>query len=211
MTRLIAFLFVLTLSGAMAAPPRIALVRITDIYQRLPSTKTEQAEITALRGEILKDRRAEELRKVIVELKTLQAEIQKADTTPGTDLGQKDKLAREYEIKRNTFESIQRDFETFRDEQNLEINRKMVVLMRASLDRISAEAKALGAKKGFDWVIDSSGNTNTGVPLVLYAKDAPDLTDEIVTTLSPSTPTEDTAAQGTPTEKPAPAPPTSSR
>jgi Skp family chaperone for outer membrane proteins len=74
----------------------------------------------------------------------------------------------------------------------------MVDVMRASLDRIHAAAQKLGADKGYDWVLDSSGNTNTGLPLVLYAKDAKDLTDELTSSLSATAASASTAPAPTP-------------
>lgn len=168
----------------MAAPPKVALVRIRDIYRQLPSTKTEQAAIEAMRAEILKDNRAELLRKLIAELQALQAELQRQSDPASGDATKREALTREYEIKRSNVQSLQQDFETFRTERNNEINRKMVEGMRASLDRIAATAQKIGAEKGFDWVLDSSGSTNTGLPFVLYAKDAKDLTDDLMAALS---------------------------
>jgi len=213
MSRLIAILLTLCTLGAAAAPPRVALVRITDIYQKLPSTASEQAIIKKLHEDILNDRRAEDMRRVVDELKALNAEMQAVAKEPGNDLGKKAKISQAYEDKRLTLESLQKDFETYRDEQTLEINRKMVGYMRASLSRISAEAKALAQKKGFDLLIDSSGNTNTGLPVLLYVKNAPDLTDELLAILNPAAPPENTAAQtppapgpGNPASSPTPTP-----
>lgn len=170
--------------GALAEPPKVALVRVRDVYMQLPSTKTEQATIEAMRAEILKDHRAEELRKLIGELQALQAELQRMNDSAGADTTQRDALVRQYEIKRSNVQSLQQNFETFRTERTTEINRKMVEGMRASLDRISAAAQKLGSEKGYDWVLDSSGNTNTGLPFVLYSKDAKDLTDDLTAALA---------------------------
>lgn len=184
MSRLIVIFLALTTFGAMASPPKVAIVRIQDVYRVLPSTKSDQAAIEAMRAEILKDSRAEQWRKLIGELQALHAEIQRQNDTAGADTALRDKLTREYEIKRSSAQSLQQDFEAFRTEKTAEINRKMVERMRASLDRIAAAAQKLGVDKGFDWVLDSSGSTNTGLPFVLYAKDAKDLTDDLTAALS---------------------------
>jgi outer membrane protein len=188
MRRILVIFLALSTLGAQASPPKIALVRISDVYRQLPSTKSEQSTITALRAEILKDQRAEELRKLIEELKTLQAELQRLSETTGQDTAPRDALAREYEIKRSNMQSLQQDFEAFRVERTTEINRQMVEGMRTSLSRIAAAAQKLGSEKGFDWVLDSSGSTNTGLPFVLYSKNAKDLTDDLSSALSAPTP-----------------------
>ena len=184
MSRLILTFLAMSSLGALAEPPKVALVRVRDVYMQLPSTKTEQAAIEAMRAEIPKDHRAEELRKLIGELQTLQTELQRLNDSAGSDTSRRDTLVREYEIKRSNVQSLQQNFETFRTERNTEINRKMVEGMRASLDRIAAAAQKLGLDKGYDWVLDSSGNTNTGLPFVLYSKDAKDLTDDLTAALA---------------------------
>jgi outer membrane protein len=187
MRRFIVIFLALSSLGALAAPPKIALVRISDIYSQLPSTKSEQSTITALRAEILKDPRADELRKLIEELKTLHVELQRLSEAADPDTTRRDALAREYEIKRSNMQSLQQDFEAFRLERTSEINRQMVEGMRISLNRIAAAAQKLGSEKGFDWVLDSSGSTNTGLPFILYSKGAKDLTDDLSIALSTRT------------------------
>ncbi|MFD0892711.1 OmpH family outer membrane protein [Luteolibacter ambystomatis] len=206
MTRLIATLIALTTLGAAAAPPKVALVRITDLYRDLPSTKTEISGFDAQREDIMKDRRAEELRKLVEELKSLQADIQKEGSA--SDPGRQ-KLLKDYETKVAAMKSLQQEFENFKNERTLEINREMVKTMRASFERITKEARAVAEKKGFDWLIDSSGNTNTGLPVVLYSKNAPDLTAEVLAALNTSTtgtPSSEAAAPQTPPATPTPKP-----
>ena len=78
---------------------------------------------------------------------------------------------------------MQREFENFRTERTKEINREMVAEMRESLNRISGTAARLAREQGYDAVFDSSGDTNTGLPLLLYVKDAPDLTNDVIAAL----------------------------
>lgn len=199
MTRLITILLAVSTLGTLAAPPKVALVRIRDIYRLLPSTKIDQAAIEAHCAEIPKPRRADELRKPTADLQALQAEVLRLNEAAGSDATRREALVREHEIKPSRVQSLQQDFETFRDDKTLEINRKMADGMKASLERINAAAQKLGADKGYDWVLDSSGNTNTGLPFVLYAKDAMDPTDELTSSLS--------AAPASASTAPAPASP----
>lgn len=179
------------------ATPRFALVRVKDIYTDLPSTAALQLQIKKEREDIMKDERAEQLRKIIGELQTLQAQL--SDKTNPLDEATNRKLARTYEIKRQEAQTLQQDFESFKADQEKAINRKMVAGMRASLDRIMKSSHQIAKDRGFESVFDSSGNTNTGVPFVLFSKDAPDLTAEIETALKATEP-------APPATKPADAP-----
>lgn len=169
-----------------AAAPRFAVVRIKDIYTALPSTAAIQQQIKDEQAAIMKDQRAEQLRKIIGELQTLQAQL--SDKSTPLDEVTSRKLARTYEIKRQEAQTLQQEFENFKAEQEKIINRKMVTGMRASLNRIEETSKKISKERGFDAVFDSSGDTNTGVPFVLFSKDAPDLTADIQAALKDSEP-----------------------
>lgn len=166
------------------ASPRLALVRVKDIYAGLPSTIRLQEEIKRERGEIMKDQRAEVLRKIIGELQELQARLSDKANPLGEEAARK--LARSYEIKRQEAQTLQKEFENFRSEREKQINRRMVDGMRASLDRIVETSRRISKEQGYEVVFDSSGETNTGVPFVLYQKKCPDLTDHVKAALQDS-------------------------
>jgi Skp family chaperone for outer membrane proteins len=179
-------LTLLALMATASAAPRFALVRVKDIYAALPSTAVLQIELKKERDGIMKDQRAEELRRIIAELQTLQAQLSDKTTPPDEATGKK--LARTYEIKRQEAHTLQQEFENFKTEQEKAINKKMVASMRKSLDRITSYSTKLAKERGFDTIFDSSGATNTGVPFVLYSKAAPDLTADVQAALKDTEP-----------------------
>ncbi len=176
-------LILLSLASAIPAmaAPRFALVRIADIYRNLDSTQAMLADIQNGRAEIIKDERAVHLRNVLEELKQLQAQLQAKRDAPVDDTIRK--LAQQYEIKREEGQTLQEEFQTFDAEKRKEINRKMVEAMRVSLTRINETAVAIAREQGFDAAFDVSANSNTGVPILLYAKSAPDITKDVVARL----------------------------
>lgn len=183
-------------SLSAAAGPKFALVRIRDLYAGLPSTNTFLQQIRAERDEILKNERAEQLRRNISELQMLQAQL--ADKSKPLDEEAGRKLAQTYELKRQEAQTIQQEFESFKAERDKEINRRMVAGMRASLTRIQDLSTRIAKERGFDLVIDSSGNTNTGVPFVLYSKAAPDLTADVEAALKDSEPAAEKPVENAP-------------
>jgi Skp family chaperone for outer membrane proteins len=158
--------------------PKIALVRVKDIYVEQPATKAAQEKARKAKESVLLDPRAEELREGIEALRELQKRISNPNKQPSNEEGRK--LAREFEIKRLEIRTLQEDFEKFRAEREKEINTEMVAEMRAILDRIAALSRRTAQEKGYEIVIDSSGNTNSSVPFVLYAKNSPDITDDVI-------------------------------
>jgi outer membrane protein len=191
------FLTALTLAATVltaTAAPRIALIRVKDIYTDLPSTAALQQQIKAERDEIMKDQRATDLRRIISELQDLHARLSDKNNPLSEEISRK--FARSYEIKRQEAQTLQKEFEQFRNEREKEINRRMVAGMRASLDEIMETSRKVGRERGYDLVFDGSGNTNTGLAFVLYSKESPDLTDDVKAAL------EDAAKQKTATAKP---------
>ena len=172
----IPLLFIITALAASAAP-RLALVRVKDIYSALPSTTALQEQVKKERDAIMKDERAEQLRKIISELQTLQGQL--SDKSKPLDEATSKTLARSYEIKRQEALTLQQEFEGFQTDQEKAINKKMVTAMRDSLDRIASISARIAKERGYDTVFDSSGNTNTGVPFILFSKNAPDITADI--------------------------------
>lgn len=168
-----------------SAAPRFALIRVKDIYTGLPATAALQQQIKAERDDIMKDQRAEELRKILAELQDLQTRLSDKNNPLSEEISRK--LARSYEIKRQEAQTRQKEFESFRAEREKEINRKMVAGMRASLDAIMETSRRIGKEQGYDLVFDGSGDTNTGKPFVLYSREAPDLTDDVKAAMEDST------------------------
>jgi Skp family chaperone for outer membrane proteins len=191
--------FAATVLTATAAP-RFALIRVKDIYTGLPSTTAQQEEIKKERDAIMKDPRAEDLRRIIAELQSLQARLSDKNNPLDEETGRK--LARGYEIKRQEAQTLQKEFESFRTEREKEINGKMVAGMRASLNRITETSRRIAKERGYDLVFDSSGSTNTGVPFVLWSGKSPDLTDDVKAALKDAA-----AAAAPPAQVKAPAAP----
>jgi Skp family chaperone for outer membrane proteins len=191
----IALLLAATMLEASASP-RIALVRVTDIYAGLESTAKLEQQVKLERDAILSDERAANLRRVIDELKALQARL--SDKNKPLDEEGARQLARTYELRRQEAQTLQREFEGFRAEREREINRKMVSGMRASLDRIHETARRVAGEHDCDLVLDSSGHTNTGAPFILYQKDTPDLTVAVKAALEDSETTAESPAPSNP-------------
>lgn len=187
----------LALSAVLTAAPKYAVVRVTDIYRELASTEAFQKQLQQQRDDILKNKRAEQFRISISELQALEAQLKENKDQMESETGQK--LIRDYEIKRQEAETIRQEFEQYSSSETKRINKEMVAGMRASLQRITGAAEQIAKERNLDGVFDISGNSNTGVPFVLFVGDAPDLTDDVIELLDdkPLTENADPAAADT--------------
>jgi outer membrane protein len=178
---------------AAAKPPRVALLRVTDVHRQLEATTRSNELLKARRDEIDKDPRLAKSNALFSELALRYKQL-----TTGTkkiDPDARKKLEREYAIMSREANALRADFEAFESAKEREINAEMVAGMKQRLQLIEETARKLAADEGYDWILDSSGHTNTGVPLVLYAKNADDLTDRVIAVLStpPAAPVSDNA------------------
>ncbi|MFD2257493.1 OmpH family outer membrane protein [Luteolibacter algae] len=188
----------LGMAAVAFAAPKFAIVRVTDIYRKLPSTVAMQEDIQKQRNAIMENQRAEQLRAIIVELQALQTQLQEQKDEIDSEAGTK--LVRSYEIKRQEAETLREEFEEFRAEEDKRINKEMVSAMRESLEKITTASEQLAKERNLDAVFDTSGNSNTGLPFVLYHGSAPDISDDVMELLGEKpleesvTPSADSAA-----------------
>lgn len=178
--------FALSAAAADAQTPRVAVIRVSEVFNKLESTARATAETNAKKAEIDKDSR-------MVTYKELYADLQlrkKAlDENPSKmDAETHKRLAREYAVKLQEAKSLLEDFESFRTERVREIDTEAVAGMKQRLAIIQSTAEQFAKQAGYDWVLDASGNTNTGLPLLLYAKKPNDLTDRVLAALGPAQP-----------------------
>ena len=174
----------LLLTSALAEP-KIALVRVRDIYLKQPSVKEARDKAVKNKQSLLTYPRTKDLQDSMSALRNIQLQISNTEKTPGGK--ELRELIREFQIKRMETQILQEDFEKFAAEREKQINTEMVVEIRALLNRISALSQRIAREKGYDIVLDSSGESNSSVPFVLYAKDAPDLTDDVLAALEDET------------------------
>lgn len=168
----------ISLASFVSAAPKFCVVRVTDIYRILPSTASMQEDIQAQRDNIIKDVRAERLRAILTEMEALESQLRANKDDLESELGKK--LVRSYEIKRQETETLRQEFEEFRAEEEMRINKELVAATRKSLNRITAAARQIAVERNLDGVMDTSGDTNTGLPFVLFAGGAEDVTDAVI-------------------------------
>jgi hypothetical protein len=137
-----------------------------------------QADIQSQRDNIIKDVRAERLRAILTEMEALESQLRANKDDLESELGKK--LVRSYEIKRQETETLRLEFEGFRAEEEMRNNKELVAATRNSLNRISAAAQQIAKERNLDGVMDTSGDTNTGLPFVLFAGGAEDMTEAVI-------------------------------
>lgn len=191
----------LVLTASAGAGPRFAVIRIKDIYTAQPAVRAAETMAKEAKEQVMHDPRAEELRSAIESMRAIQASINQSNKQLSNHDARK--TAREFEIKRLETKTLQEDFEKFSQQREREINTKLVREIRAILSRIEKTSRQTAIAKGYELVFDTTGFTNSGLPFLLYAKDAPDLTEEVLAALKAEEATQP-SAEGSPVAQPSP-------
>lgn len=169
--------FCMLASGIALAAPKIASVRVGEIYRELDQTKKLNAEIKTKRQALLTDARLNAYRSAFKELEQLQAQLIKV---ADHDRSTRESLMKTFNLKRQEALTLKREFENFQRLETEKIDKEMVTRMEIILTLIREKAAAVGQKNGYDWVIDTSGKTNSGLPFVLYSKQTEDITTDVL-------------------------------
>lgn len=188
-----ALALLLSVSPAPAQAPRVAVVRVADIHRQLEATSRANELLKAKREEIRKDPRLARWNEMYADLELRRKQLQ--STTAKIDPETRLKLEREFAIKAREATALREDFESFSTAKDREINAEMVAGIKQRLRLILETAEKTARDSGYDWVFDSSGISNTGVPLLLYAKGADDLTDRVAAALAEPPPAAPTTSQ----------------
>ena len=184
--------FTLSAAAADAQAPRVAVIRVSEVFNKLETTVRATADTNAKKAEIERDSRMVTYKELYADLTLRRKALE--ENPPKIDAETRKRLAREYAIKLQEAKSLLEDFESFRAERIREIDTEAVAGMKQRLAVIRSTAEQFAKEEGYDWVLDASGNTNTGVPLLLYAKKSNDLTARVLASLGPAQPATPPAA-----------------
>lgn len=172
-------------AGSLFAQTRIAGVDIGRAFSAYHKTQAAMEEIALERVKSSEDPKIDQLRELATETKEAEAAAKKLAGGNENDLFNAQRFA---ELKREELRASARAIKEARETTTRELDAMFVEASRKLLDEVRKAAEEIGSSRGFDLVIDASGNTNTGLPLVLYAKDLPDLTEAVIARLNADAP-----------------------
>ena len=175
----------------------------------LPKYDKSLNQIKALKAKLLKyrqdkmtlEKRRQEMGQTI---KDMGKKILQLATPPpkGSD------LRNEYNALNSEYRSLGKDIQELESEHIITIRMELTMMSRKSLDEIQAAVQQYAREKGYQWVIETSGASNTRISPLIYAKNATDITEEMIPILNKDEPVKgkEKAATDKSDEKPAPSP-----
>lgn len=161
------------------------------LFNKNPLT-VEYDEVANQKKEVIKqdarkvamDDKKKELDAINVEWRKLVSEYQKLSVKDEeSDEANKIRaLTEKGKLVEKEWKSLQQDYYEFQKEKTKEINQEMAKKMREILNDLTKLVGEYAAQQGYDVVYETSGYTNTGLQVLVYAKPgiSTDITDEVL-------------------------------
>jgi len=195
MKKSLSILSALTLAAPIGAfaqgTGKIGTVDMQRAFKDYNKTKDAEVKINEAKNAAKKeyDDRAEAYKKALDEINNLNKQLE----SPALSADKKTGMAKERDEKIATIKGMEREISDFRQTRERQLQEQLMRMREGIVKEITDVVIEKVKAKSLDFVLDKSGMSINGVPVVLYAPDNVDFTSEIIDTLNkPGRPTAST-------------------
>jgi outer membrane protein len=193
------------LSGVSASAQSMVKVGSVDmkkVFEQYYKTKDAEQRINEARNAAKKEleERMETYQKGVAEVKKLNEEIE----SPALSREAKETKSKTRDEKVGELKNMEREIQDFRTTREKQLQEQSGRMRQGIVDDITKIVNEKVKADNYDLVFDKSGMSLNGVPVVMWAKEAYDFTDVVVTGLNKNKGKEEPApaAAATPAAKP---------
>jgi len=176
------------------SPLRIATVDMQELFKQYYRTNEAQKQINVERARIQKDNNERLAR--IRELESSLSNLRKQLDDPTNSDSRKQTLFKDWQMQQQEGIALDRERREFLQRRNQSLNEKMVQRMKGILEEIRKLVEEQAKLDNYDYVFDKSGLSTSQVPLLLYTKDATDITAGLLKDLNKDAPDESSPTEG---------------
>jgi Skp family chaperone for outer membrane proteins len=179
---------------------KIATVDMTKIFNSYYKTKDAETSINEARNSEKQEleERMDTYKKNMDQITSLNEDIQKPELSKEA----KDAKTKERDDLITETKSLEQEITQFRDTRDKQLMDQMTRMRKGIVDEITKLVDDKVKSEGYDIVMDKSGASLNGVPVLMYAKDSLDFSDDIIAELNKNKPKDSDAGVGTPSESP---------
>jgi outer membrane protein len=179
---LAAVLFVSTPAHAQ----KVGTVDMNKVFSSYYKTKEAETRINEARAAAKKelDDRMESYKKNLDAINKLNEEISKAELSAEA----KDQKGKQRDQMIAETKTLEREINEFRSTREKQLQEQAVRMRNAIVEEIQNLIKEKIKTENYDLVLDRSGQSLNGVPVLLYARDAMDFSEEIIVALNKNKP-----------------------
>ncbi|HMF45580.1 MAG TPA: OmpH family outer membrane protein [Candidatus Udaeobacter sp.] len=179
------------LSALMLAAPigafaqgagKIGTVDMQRAFKDYNKTKDAEAKINDAKNAAKKeyDDRAEAYKKALDEINNLNKQLE----SPALSADKKTGLAKDRDEKIATIKGMEREISDFRQTRERQLQEQLMRMREGIVKEITDVVMEKVKTKSLEFVLDKSGMSINGVPVVLYAPENVDFTNEVIDTLN---------------------------
>ncbi|HTL78717.1 MAG TPA: OmpH family outer membrane protein [Candidatus Babeliales bacterium] len=186
MKKSLLILSVLTLAAPIGAfaqgMGKVGTVDMQRAFKDYNKTKDAEAKINEAKNAAKKeyDDRAEAYKKALDEINNLNKQLE----SPALSADKKTGMAKERDDKIANIKSMEREISDFRQTRERQLQEQLMRMREGLVKEITDVVMEKVKAKSLDFVLDKSGASINGVPVVLYAPENIDFTNEIIETLN---------------------------
>jgi outer membrane protein len=179
------------LSALMLAAPigafaqgtaKIGTVDMQRAFKDYNKTKDAESKINEAKNAAKKeyDDRAEAYKKALDEINNLNKQLE----SPALSAEKKTGMAKERDDKIANIKSMEREISDFRQTRERQLQEQLMRMREGIVKEITDVVMEKVKAKNLDFVFDKTGMSMSGVPIVLFAPENIDFTNEIIETLN---------------------------
>jgi len=182
------------------AQVKIGTVDMNKIFSLYYKTKDAESRINEARATAKQelDDRMDAYKKNLDDINKLNDDIQK----PELSAEAKAAKTKERDDKIQDTKNMERDITDFRTQRENQLKEQAVRMRNGIVDEITKLVLDKVKSENYDLVMDRSGMSLNGVPILIFAKDGLDFSDEIVTQLNKDKPKDSDTGASTPAASP---------
>jgi outer membrane protein len=181
----------LILSALMLAAPigafaqgtgKIGTIDMQRAFKDYNKTKDAEQKINEAKNAAKKeyDDRAEAYKKALDEINNLNKQLE----SPALSADKKTGMAKERDDKIANIKSMEREISDFRQTRERQLQEQLMRMREGIVKEITDVVMEKVKAKSLDFVLDKSGASINGVPVVLYSPENVDFTNEIIEALN---------------------------
>jgi len=198
----LAVAFGLAASVPAQADVKVGFVDMNKVFSSYYKTKEAETRINDARASAKKelDDRMEGYKKNLDAINKLNDELAKPELSKEA----KEKKLKDRDEKIGQTKELEREITEFRTTREKQLQEQALRMRDGIVKEITALIQDKVKSDQYDLVLDKSGNSLNGVPIILYSRDSGDFSDEIIAALNKNKPKESAASSPAPSA-PAPA------
>jgi outer membrane protein len=161
---------------------KIGTVDMQRAFKDYNKTKDAEQKINEAKNAAKKeyDDRAEAYKKALDEINNLNKQLE----SPALSADKKTGMAKDRDDKIANIKSMEREISDFRQTRERQLQEQLMRMREGIVKEITDVVMEKVKAKSLDFVLDKSGASINGVPVVLYAPDNVDFTNEIIEALN---------------------------